>query len=113
MDTNFNIIKGDSFAIQVTYKDSSGLPINLTGASITMMVKDQADGEFFCASATVGNGITITSASSGIFKINLSSLQTRNFNVPESSYQVQLLTAGGDATTILRGRFIVDPGVIY
>ena len=115
-NTNFEVIAGDSFQARITYKNSSGSAINLNGYDVIMKIKDQTDGVFLCASATwngsthIGNGISVTS-SSGIIDINLTSDQTKLFDVPESSYQLRI-TSGSYAKTLLRGVFNVDPGVI-
>lgn len=113
---NFEIIAGDSFDTRVLYKDSSGSAINLAGYDVVMKVKDQTDGVILCASATwddgthTGDGITVTSAS-GIIDIFLTPSQTQLFDIPKSSYQLRI-DNGTTAKTLLRGDFIVDPGVI-
>jgi hypothetical protein len=39
---NISLYKGESFAMSVSLKDSSGLPINLTGAVITSQCRDNS-----------------------------------------------------------------------
>jgi hypothetical protein len=117
-DTNYNIVQGDSFSLSITYTDPSGVPINLSNASALMIVADQPGGSIFCASAcgfaaTPANndGITVT-ASAGKLDINLTPTKTRKFNLPKSAYQVQIKTSSTTSTTLLKGWFQVDAGVI-
>jgi len=112
IDRNWKIIQGDSFILQINYSDSTGSAINLTGASALFMVRDIPGGPIFCASAGVGDGITLNSPSVGGIYINVSPEKTRKFNFPKSAYQLQIRTANGDNNTILKGYFDVDAGVI-
>ena len=120
-DVNYNIIQGDSFQLALTYTNSSGSAINLTGYSALMQIKDQPGGRISCSSAgyipasgSIGaysDGITITSAS-GLININLTPAKTRLFNFPKSAYQLQITSSSGVNTTLLSGWFNVTAGVI-
>jgi hypothetical protein len=120
-DVNYNIIQGDSFQLALTYTNSSGSAINLTGYSALMQIKDQPGGRISCGSAgyipasgsvaAYSDGITITSAS-GLININLSPAKTRLFNFPKSAYQLQITSSSGVNTTLLSGWFNVTAGVI-
>jgi hypothetical protein len=110
-ESNFSIVQGDSFSLQILYTDNSGSAINLTGYSAYMEVKDKPGGRVLCTTASVGDGITITSASGGQIDILLSSSKTKNFTVPKAAYQFQL-TSSSTTTTLLYGWFIVEKGLI-
>lgn len=111
IDRNWKIIQGDSFVLNLTYTNANGSPVDLTGSSAIFMVRDKPGGQIFCASAGLGDGITITSAS-GIINLNISPAKTRKFNYPKSAYQFQLISSAGVNTTILQGYFDVNAGVI-
>ena len=110
-ESNFNIVQGDSFPLRVVYKDSSGSAINLTGYSAKMEVRDKPGGKILCATASIGDGITITSASTGTIDILLSSAKTSNFTIPKAAYQFNI-TSSATNTTLLYGWFIVEKSVI-
>lgn len=117
-ETNYNIVQGDTWSLTITYTDSIGTPINLNGASALMQVRDQPGGRIVCASATayssspsLNDGMIIT-ASAGKIDITISADKTRKFNLPKSAYQVQLTNSSGANTTLLKGWFNVDAGVI-
>lgn len=117
-DVNYNIIQGDTFSLSLNYTDSSGSAINLIGASALMQVRDQPGGRLICASAagyaaspSLNDGIIIT-ASAGKVDITITPDKTRKFNLPKSAYQVQITNASGANTTLVKGWFNVDAGVI-
>lgn len=110
-ESNFSIIQGDSFALQILYKDSSGSAINLSGYSANFEVRDKPGGRILCASASVGDGITITSASGGVIDILLSSAKTANFTIPKAAYQFQISSAS-TRSTLLYGWFLVEKSII-
>lgn len=109
-ESNFNVVQGDTLNLNVLYKDPDGLPIDLTGYAASLEVKDKPGGRILCATASVGDGITITSAS-GSIDISLSPSKTRKFTVPRAAYQLQL-SYNNTYTTLLHGWFLVEKSVI-
>jgi hypothetical protein len=109
-ESNFNVIQGDSFSLNVAYKDPSGSAINLAGYTATFEVRDKPGGKIICATSSVGDGITITSAS-GLIDVFLSSAKTSNFTVPRAAYQFQISSAS-TKTTLLYGWLMVEKSVI-
>lgn len=110
-ESNFSIMQGDSFSLQIQYQDSSGSAVNLNGYTANMEVRDKPGGRILCATASVGDGITITSASGGIIDILLPSEKTSNFTIPKAAYQFKLESAS-TSVTLLYGWFIVEKSVI-
>ena len=111
---NYDVIQGDSFVLyfEVTDDQTPPQPIDITGSQIKMEVKDKPGGKIVCASCTLGDGITITSAVNGKFTLNITPAKTRKFVFPKSAFQLQLIDSGGIARTIHKGWFNVDAGVI-
>lgn len=110
-ESNFSLVQGDTFSLQILYKDNSGSAINLTGYSAYMEIRDRPGGKILCTTASIGDGISITSASGGQIDILLSSEKTKTFTVPKAAYQFQISSAS-TTTTLLYGWFIVDKGLI-
>jgi hypothetical protein len=111
-ETNYTITQGDSFILPISYTDSNNNPIDLTGYTAKIEVRDKPGGKIVCAVGTIGNGITISTPTNGEILINLTPTMTKNFVLPRSAYQVQITSSDQTATTILSGWFIVNPGVI-
>lgn len=116
-DVNYNIVQGDSWITSVQYLQSSGSAVDLTNASAFFEVRDQPGGRIISATASgiagasAVDGLVVT-ASSGFIDINITPTKTKAFNLPRAAYQLQITTPGGAKTTLLKGWFIVDPGVI-
>ena len=110
-EVNFQVVQGDTFTIRVTYTNPNGTPINLTGFTAKMDVRDQPGGKILCASIASGSGITIT-GSQGLLDIEFSPAQTRKFTMPSAAYQLKVTSSSGQQTTILRGYFSVSGAVV-
>jgi hypothetical protein len=110
-DVNFDIIQGDSFILQVDYKDTSNVAINLTGYTATCKVKDSFGGNITCATITEISGITIN-AVNGTILLNFTPTQTKKFTMPRASFQLQLVAPNTTKTTVLSGWFSVSKGNI-
>ena len=109
-ETNFDIIQGDTWSTYVTVKDPSGSLINFTGYNFTMEVRDKEGGKDLCATASLGSGITVTGT--GQIYIELTPVQTSNFNLPKSKYQIVSIDASNRRTTLAQGWFQVRASVI-
>lgn len=109
-EVNFEVVQGDTFSIQVEYYDANDVPIELTGFSAIMDVRDKPGGKILCASATSSTTIDIDE-DNGVLDITFLPEQTRKFT-PRSSYQLQIISPEGLKTTILKGYFSVFPAVI-
>lgn len=108
---NFEIIQGDTFALDVTYNDSQGDPVNLIGHTAIFQVRNEPGGKIICATATDGNGITI-SPYIGKINISLGPVQTRKFTIPKAAYQLQVTSPSGIKETLLSGWISVIKAVI-
>lgn len=114
-NTNFKITQGDTFSqyLQYMYTDDNGIdhPVDITGFTFTFEVKDKPAGSILCATCSLGDGITIVDATEGVILLEVSPEKTRNFNLPQSAYQMQSHNADQNETW-LQGWFKVNPGVI-
>ena len=110
-EINFKVIQGDSFIIRVTYKNPNGTPIDLTGYTAKMDVRNEPSGKILCASITDQSGITIT-PSTGVLDIEFTPAQTRKFTLPSCAYQLQIRSSSGTQTTILKGYISTSAAVI-
>jgi hypothetical protein len=108
---NFNVIQGDTFILNATYKDPAGAVIDLTDYSITFQVRSDFGSDIICATATKGDGITINSTTKFV-TITMTSEQTSRFTVPKAAYQLRIESIGGEKTTLASGYFAVEKAVI-
>ena len=110
MSLNFTHIKGDTFN-QVAFElKIDSVAVNLTGAVIKMQLrKNASDVSPALALTSVSSaGITITNASSGLFKIN-----EQIIDIPVDTYQydIQITFASGVVKTYIAGSFNITPEI--
>jgi hypothetical protein len=111
-DVNWKVTQGDSFELQLEYQDEDAQPIDITGYSVLMEIKDKPGGKILCATCSIGDGIEVLDPATGIIGINISPQKTRKFNYPKASYQIQGTDQLGGNVTFLKGWFAVDAGTI-
>lgn len=109
-DTNFKIIQGDTLVLSVTYKDSLGAPINLSGYTAEFQVRDVPGGRTVCATVDNTNGISIDSVN-GKVTVTVPADLTKKFTIPKAAYQLQI-NSGTVKTTLATGWFEVSKGII-
>ena len=105
----YNIIadQGATFARVVTWKDDTGTPVNLTGYSARMQVRQR-----YVSTSTV---LSLTSPSSGItlgttngqIQINVSATTMAGISAGDYRYDLELVSGGGIVTRLLMGSFTV------
>jgi len=108
---NFKITQGDTFQLEITYEDINNVPINLTGYTFVLEVRDKPGGSILCATCSLGDGIAVSAPTTGFITVTISSEKTKNFNLPKSAYQLQAIL-GNSKTTLAQGWFEVNAGVI-
>lgn len=98
---NFSVIKGDTFRKNTTFRrKETKAPIDLTGASIT--------GDVFASLGAVPYTCTITNATAGQFKFELSSVQTAA--LPVGVWPMEIICVYADTTvqTLISGNLVVE-----
>ena len=102
---NFDVVKRSDFPLKLTFKDSNGDAINLTGYTVAAQVWD-TDRKIKFADW----GVTYTNRSSGIIDIKLTDVQTDNFIVGTLKYDVKLTEPSGDEYYYIKGNLNVTQG---
>lgn len=108
---DITINQGATFELTVTWKDSTGAAINLTGYSARMQVRETYSSASTIVSLTNGSGITLGGAA-GTIAILISATTTAALTAPFSGvYDLELVSAGGVVTRLLQGAATVTPEV--
>lgn len=113
LGNNFDITinQGATFELTITWKDSAGTAINLTGYSARMQVRETYASTSTVVSLTNGSGITLGGAA-GTIAISISATTTAALTAPFSGvYDLELVSAGGVVTRLLQGAATVTPEV--
>jgi hypothetical protein len=100
---NFEVDQNATFSFIVEYKDNNGLPIDLTGSSAKLQVRDTKGGSKLAFSLTSpAGGITITPLL-GKLTIKMTPTQTNKLFYPKSSYDIMVSDSNGNKIKLLEG----------
>ena len=100
---NFEVDQNATFSFIVEYKDNNGLPIDLTGSTAKMQVRDTKGGSKLAFSLTSpAGGITID-PTNGKLTIKMTPTQTNKLFYPKSSYDIMVTDSNSNKIKIIEG----------
>ena len=102
---DFTVQRRADFPIKLTFKDSTGSAIDLTGFTVAASVYDIARTQNY-ANFTV----TYTNRSGGIVDLKLTDTQTTSFTPNELKYDVLLTDGSGSKEYYLEGTLYISEG---
>tara|TARA_R100001126_G_scaffold100495_1_gene78389 strand:- start:74 stop:415 length:342 start_codon:yes stop_codon:yes gene_type:complete len=102
---NFTVQRRADFPLRLTFKDSTGSAINLTGFTVAAQVYDDSRTTKY-ADFTVA----YTNRTGGIVDISLSDTDTANFTPEILKYDVLLTDGSGNKEYYLEGTLFVSEG---
>lgn len=101
---NFEVDQNATFGFQVVYTlDDEITPIDLTGASAKMQVRDTKGGSKLAFSLTSPSGGIIIDGPSGTLTIKITPTQTNKLFYPKSSYDIMVVDSNGNRIKLLEG----------
>ena len=112
-DQLLTMFRGDSAAWDFA-ATLNGAVVDLTGASVRFTAKNRPDDADVDAviSKTVGAGITLTNASSGLLRVKLAPSDTSGFGGARTLvWDLQARDAAGDVHTLAGGTLRVQPDI--
>lgn len=111
INTKLEVCRGDDVSFPVTFTDSNGLPLNITGWKIYFTVKLSYDDNATDSSASIAKDITVhTDPLNGKSSVDLSNLDT-NISPGKYIYDIQVKDAQAKIITAVKGTFEVLPDV--
>jgi hypothetical protein len=109
MALDFTHIKGDSFEAVNFALLVNTVALNLTGCTLRMQLRKEYGGIVYLSLTSVASaGITITNATTGLFRINK---QIINIDANNYIYDIELIKADGTVKTYISGNFYVTNDV--
>ena len=100
---NWEVDQNTTFTFVVEYKDSSGNPINLTGATAKLQVRDTKGGSKLAFTLTSPSGGITIDAPNGKLTVRMTPTQTNKLFYPKSSYDLMLTDASAVKTKLIEG----------
>ena len=113
MADQYNVLidQGSTYTLALTYKDSSGAAINLTGYTAAMQIRDTVNSATTQLSlSSPSNGIVITAAT-GLITITITDTQTRALVANTYVYDLEITSGAGVVTRLIQGSVIVNAEV--
>ena len=105
--------QGASFSRTITWKDSDGNPVDLTGSTARMQVRTAIANRSTTAplvDLTNGSGITL-GGTAGTIVVNITAAQTAALKITRAPYDLFVYSVDGTAIKLLEGVVTVDPMV--
>jgi hypothetical protein len=103
--------RGDDKTLNLTFTNSSGAAIDITGYSIFFTVKNISDVTTDDSLAIISKTVTShTDAAAGLTSISLTNSDT-NITINTYKYDIQSKDGSGNINTILTGNFIINNDV--
>jgi hypothetical protein len=102
------IIRGTSKTLQLSVVDSNRKPVNLTGTTIIMTVKETVDNHknIFQKTTNVATQIQITDPFGGVAQIFITPADTQNLDIKQYVFDVWVILTSG-------ARYAVVPPTIF
>jgi len=108
---DITINQGATFELTLTWEDSSGTAINLTGYQARMQVRETYSSSSTIVNITQASGITLGGAA-GTVAILISATDTAALTAPFSGvYDLELVSGAGVVTRVIQGAATVTPEV--
>ena len=101
---NFEVDQNATFSFQVEYTEEDEVtPIDLTGATAKMQVRDTKGGSKLAVTLTSPSGGITISGPEGIVNIKMTPTQTNKLFYPKSSYDIMVIDSNGNKIKLLEG----------
>jgi hypothetical protein len=104
VNKNFEVDQNTTFTFEVQYTlEDEVTPINLTGATAKMQVRDTKGGSKLAFTLTSPSGGIIINGSTGTLTIKMTPTQTNKLFYPKSAYDIMVVDSNGNKIKLLEG----------
>lgn len=104
---DITIEQGATFQMNLTWKDSTGSPVNITGYTARMQVRENYEAESTLVSLTSTGGDIVLGGSLGTIAITIAASATQTLQLDEAVYDLELVN-GATVTRLLQGKATVS-----
>jgi hypothetical protein len=104
---NITLYQGATYQQQFTWKDQNNNPINLTGYTARMQIRESHDAASPFVTLSTGSGITLGGVA-GTITLTISDSQTSAMTQSSGVYDIELVSSLGTVTRLLEGNVIIS-----
>jgi len=108
---HLTIEQGATFNPVLTWKDQNGVLIDLTGYSARMQIRENIEDTAVIHTLTDANGHLVLGGVAGTITFSMSSAITAALDFDTAVYDLELISAGGIVTRLLKGDVILSKEV--
>jgi hypothetical protein len=105
---HFTIEQGSTFTRVITYKDSGGTAIDLTGYTARMHLRRRIEDSDSLIELTSANGRIALGGIAGTITLTISATDSANLSPVEGVYDLELASSGGTVEKLLKGTFTIE-----
>lgn len=101
---NWEVDQNATFTFQVQYtEDDEVTPIDITGSSAKMQVRNTQGGDKLAVTLTSPSGGITIDGPTGTLTVKMTPTQTNKLFYPKSSYDIMLIDSNGNKIKLLEG----------
>lgn len=108
---NITIEQGATFQMNLLWKNSTGTPINLTGYTARMQVRQKYSSPTTLLSFSTSDGSIVLGGVLGTIAITGAATVTDDLVGKTGVYDLELVSAGGIVTRLVQGSVYISPEV--
>lgn len=105
------IEQGATFQLNIVYKDSNDVPIDISGYTARMQVRRSYDAPTPLLNLTTENGCITLGGVAGTLAVEAPASMTSSLPPKPSVYDLELISPSGDVTRLIRGAAAISPEV--
>jgi hypothetical protein len=108
---NITVTQGDTLSRVLTWTTNAKVPHNLTGYTAKMQVRSSADSDVVVLELSTTNTYIVLGGAAGTITLTVPAANMSMINVGLYVYDLELISGGGQKTTIVEGNFKVKAQV--
>ncbi len=109
---NFEVDQNATFTFQIEYTEDDELtPIDLTGSSAKLQVRDTQGGSKLAFTLTSPAGGIVIDGPAGTLDIKMTPTQTNKLFYPKSAYDIMVIDTNGNKIKLLEGFLTLNRSV--
>lgn len=107
---NWTAGQGETWSLSLTWKQSTGTPVDLTGYTARMQARETYGASSTVLSLTSGSGITL-GGTAGTIAISVPASTTAAIGAATYVWDLEVVSGGSAVTRLVQGNLIVTPEV--
>lgn len=108
---DINIEQGSTFKRTITWKNAAGNPIDITGYSARLHMRESVNAAITVLTLTTQNGGIELGGALGTINLTASATDTSAILAKKGVYDLEIEAPNGEVTRLLEGKFSVSPEV--